>query len=79
MSGPGIEPGEKTMTESVEDRIHRAGNHDKFSRALAKFRENPGKSGAENDLYEELTACGMSPEEADEWVNMEVELGDDGE
>ena len=64
------------MTDSLEDRIHRAGKHKQFSAAVNKFRKSRKSRSTELDLYDTLVQLGASSEEADEFVNLEVECGE---
>jgi hypothetical protein len=59
--------------EYWEDRLVREGTHDKAVAALEKFRKSNKRRGAQLDLYDDLTNLGVSPEEADEIVNLEIE------
>lgn len=54
--------------EALEDRVLRAGKHQRFTRAIEGYRA--GKIDA-NTLYDELVACGATAEEADEFVQLE--------
>lgn len=65
------------MSDSLEDRIRRDGKHDQFVAALNKFRNSPHRRDDEQELYDTLECLGASSEEADEFVNMEVENLDD--
>ncbi len=61
------------MQDSLEDRIHKAGHHDAFSKAVAKFRKSKKSRNDELDLYDKLCGWGASDEEADEFVNLLME------
>jgi hypothetical protein len=61
------------MRDSLEDRIHQDGKHDEFSAAIAKFRKSKKTRDDQQDLYDKLEQLGANPEEADEFVNMELE------
>jgi hypothetical protein len=61
------------MRDRLEDRIHQDGKHDEFSAAVNKFRESDHNRTDELELYDKLVELGADPEEADEFVNMEVE------
>jgi hypothetical protein len=61
--------------EYWEDRLVPA-DHDKASKALAKFRRKKRRTKAdEHILYDALTALGVTAEEADEIVSLEVSGG----
>ena len=69
------------MIDSMEDRIHKAGKHEQFSAAVNRFlaipkRTRESTSIHEHILYDEITNCGATPEEADEYVNLLLEGGD---
>jgi hypothetical protein len=60
--------------ESVEDRLVREGKHDAFAKAIGKFRKKKRKTrDAQHDLYDTLTNLGLSSEEADEMINLEMQ------
>lgn len=61
------------MQDSLEDRIHKAGNHSEFKDALTKFQKSKRSWNDQQDLYEKLEHLGALPEEADEFVNMVME------
>ena len=61
------------MTDSLEDRIHRAGKHKQFSAAVNKFRKSRRSRSNELDLYDTLVQLGALPEEADKFVDMECD------
>ncbi len=58
--------------DSLEDRIYVAGKHEQFSTAVQTFRAGKNTPGTQQELYDVLTDLGASPEEADEFVNMEA-------
>lgn len=61
---------------SMEDRIHKSGNHEKFTAAVSKFRKSPRNRDHEHQFYEALTNCGATPEEADEYIDLYLQGGD---
>lgn len=58
---------------SLEDKIHRNGHHDAFSKAYDKFMAGRKTRGDQHDFYDKLTNWGATPEEADEFINMVME------
>jgi hypothetical protein len=70
-----FEPGEYNMDtpEYWEDRLSPE-DHQKASKALDAFRKKRKKDGtAKNILYEKLTNLGVTSEEADEIINLEMQ------
>lgn len=61
------------MSDSLEDRIHKAGKHDAFCKAHDKFVKSRKTRNDQLDFYDKLTGWGAEPEEADEFINMVME------
>lgn len=64
------------MNDYWEDRLAKNGKYDDYEKAIKKFRRSNKRSDAQHKLYAELTACGITAEEADEMINLEVEQQD---
>lgn len=64
------------MADSLEDRVFLAGKHGIFSAAVNKFRKSRKSRENQQDLYDNLCQVGASPEEADEFVDMECECSE---
>lgn len=64
------------MADSFEDRMFLAGKHGIFSAAVNKFRKSRKSRGDQQNLYDKLFQMGASPEEADEFVDMECECSE---
>lgn len=62
------------MTQYWEDRLTPE-QHEKASKALEKFRQSTKSRGAQHDLYDVLTRLGVTSEEADEIINLEIADG----
>lgn len=56
--------------DSIEDRIHKNGKHEEFSKAVKTFEDSNGDHHQQNLLYEKLEELGCSSEEASEFVDM---------
>jgi hypothetical protein len=61
------------MQDSLEDRIHKAGHHEEFSKAVKVFRASRKTNAQQLKLYEQLESWGASSEEADEFVDLLME------
>jgi hypothetical protein len=55
-----------------EDRLVLAGNHGKAVKALEKFRRSKKRRDDELKLYDTLEGLGVSGEEAEEIINLEL-------
>lgn len=61
------------MQDSLEDRIHKAGKHDEFSKACDKFTASRKTNTDQSIFYDKLCELGAGAEEADEFVNLFME------
>lgn len=59
--------------EYWEDRLTRAGKHDEMVKKLEKFRKSKKSHNQQQDFYDYLCSVGVTSEEADEIVNLEME------
>ena len=55
-----------------EDRLAVEGKHEAFCELVDKFRASRMRRADENELFEALIDLGVSEEEADEFINLEV-------
>lgn len=62
--------------DSMEDKIHRAGCTDKFTKAVESFLAGSRNRDQEHILYDSITNCGASPEEVDEYIDLLLQGGD---
>lgn len=62
------------MKDYWEDRLAAAGTHDKAVAAIEKFRASRKTRSQQNTLYDALTNLGVEPEEADEFINLEMDM-----
>jgi hypothetical protein len=61
------------MAESFEDSLSRA-DHDKFVAGCNTFKASSKTPEDQDILYDVLCSVGASPEQADEWVNLAMEM-----
>jgi hypothetical protein len=62
-----------SIPEHWEDRIAKAGDHDKVVKAMTAFRSSKKNRRDQDILYTALTNLGCTAEEADEIVGLELE------
>lgn len=55
-----------------EDRISLAGKHDEMVKKMEKFRKSKKTLAQQQDFYDYLCSIGVTSEEADEIVSLEV-------
>lgn len=63
-------PDSLKMTDSMEDRIHKSGKHERFSKAYDAYEGSRRCHKARDHFYDELIDCGATSEEADEFISM---------
>lgn len=56
-----------------EDRLAAAGKHEAFSDAVDKFRSSRMGRRDQDVLFDAMVALGVTEEEADEFINLELE------
>lgn len=56
-----------------EDRVGREG-YDKIEAGILKLRASRKRSVDQHKAYETFTNAGMTPEEADEYINLELDM-----
>ena len=59
--------------DSMEDRIHKAGKYDEFQQAIERWNDSDKLKAHQQTLYDDLTACGATSEEANEYVDLMLE------
>jgi hypothetical protein len=55
-----------------EDRLAANGKIEAYEKAIEAFRKSKKSRDAQNKAYIALTACGLTSEEADEMLNLEM-------
>ncbi len=55
-----------------EDRLAANGKIDAYEKAIKAFRRSKKDRNAQNKAYDALQACGITGEEADEMLNLEM-------
>jgi len=61
------------MSDYWEDRLAKIpGAHRKVERAFTLFRRSSMDHHAQSELYDKLTSLGITAEEADEMINLEL-------
>ncbi len=55
-----------------EDRLAANGKIGDYEKAMKAFRKSKKKKSDQDEAYSALTACGLSSEEADEMINLEL-------
>lgn len=56
-----------------EDRLAKNGKIEAYEKAIKAFRKSKKNRDAQNKAYDALSACGLTSEEADEMINLEME------
>lgn len=56
-----------------EDRLAANGKMDDYEKAIRAFRKSKKNHDAQHKAYDALTACGLTSEEANEMINIELE------
>jgi hypothetical protein len=60
------------MAVNTLDELSKEG-YDKAAKAIEHFRKTKKSRNDQHVLYDELTNVGLSPESADEYINLEIE------